>query len=519
MLGLFLFFLFASFQKNYACDVIIPEPFSLFTSTQERLFFPYAPSGAYRASPSFSALNCEKTAASKKFLMIAFGPQNLEFTDRVLSYDFTNNYKDRACKITNSPFKLDFGYVFRKEKLQEKWHTIKSCYEILITEEADTPLSIPVNQPGCDYERIGTNQMTFNGGLCFVKPNADSSYRISFKLKDECLNYEGLNKLNIKTSDFQATLNFYTAGDDSGSSVDLTALKSYPVRLSVSPEEKLLKPSEIFDGMTPQFPSSYYLPDTHLGSPEARQSAGGKVQLRIPFWVENSCLKKCLNTDCQGLCDYSQPVVGNVEYYEIKDSQSILLTNWYQGGVAHPFYQGEIAGANAILSEDMFKIGSTYRVRVNFNDPKFDYENLKKQIQSKIPRIEQSIGTIGSSTIRPIPPIGTLPSTVQLPAFERLPDITFDYNVHEPLDRALDVLSNYLRFKVWPPYFEETCSKKSCLPIKDNYLTLEMDFKVIAMDTETKLYEIQVHRIARTSELLENYVKLNPELPKVICPY
>jgi hypothetical protein len=244
--------------------------------------------------------------------MIAFGPQNLEFTDRVVNYDFTNNYKDRACKISNSPFQINFEYDFRKKNLQEKWDTIKSCYQIHVTEEGKFPLSIPEKQPGCEYQRTGSNQMTFNGGFCFVKPGAESSYLISFKLKEECLDYDGLNKLNIKTSDFQAILNFYVAGDASGSSIDLTALKSFPVRLSVSPEEKLFNPSEVYDGLTPQFPSSYHLPDTHLGSPEARQFPGGKVQLRIPFWVENSCLKKCMYGGCQGLCDYTPPVVGQV---------------------------------------------------------------------------------------------------------------------------------------------------------------------------------------------------------------
>ena len=452
--------------------------------------------------------------------MIAFGPQNLEFTDRVVNYDFTNNYKDRACKISNSPFQLNFEYDFRKKNLQKKWDTIKSCYQIQITEEAKVPLSIPDKQPGCDYQRIGSNQMTFNGGFCFVKPGAESSYLISFKLKEECLDYDGLNKLNIKTSDFQAILNFYVAGDASGSSIDLTALKSFPVRLSVSPEEKLFTPSEVYDGLTPQFPSSYHLPDTHLGSPEARQFPGGKVQLRIPFWVENSCLKKCLNGHCQGLCDYTQPVVGHVEFFElVENAQPAFISSWYQGGVAPPLYQGEISGQNIILSDEVFKMGSQYRINIHFNDPKFDYENLKKQINSKIAGIQQSIGTIGSSSIKPIPNIPVLIQTDQIPTYESIPGINFQSNVHEPVDRALEILSTYLRFKVWPPYFGNICSKKKCLPIQDHYLTLAMDLTVIGQDQETKNYEIKVQRISRESEFLENYVKEDPKMPKIVCPY
>lgn len=508
--------------SSWACEISIPDKFSLTTSPKDGSFFAYNAVQTLHELPVIRAFNCSKLAMTNKFLMIAFGPQNMEFTDRIGVFDFTNNYTDSGCYIDNSPFKKLLTFNDRNNNLQDRWKYIKSCYEIHVEEEATTPLNMPKDQPGCTYQRYGMHKMSFNGGFCFVKPGFGSSFMIKFSLKEECKSFESMNQLNLKVSDLESMINIYSAGDATGNSVDLTAISIFPLRITVSPDEKVIPASDDFGISTPQFPSNFTIPDIHFGSPEAKLVSESRIHLRLPLWVDNNCEKTCVNGHCASACDFAQPVVGNVELFELDKGTETFLTSWFEGGVVQPGYQGEISGTGFEVTTEYAQIGKTYRYRMGFNDPKFDFERFKNRVKAKIQRMEQDLGHIVRGQIHTIPETPVINEVGRFPTIDSIPGLIFTQDNFSSIDRAVQGLRNYLSFKLWPPYFDKICSPtetKNCHGIKDDYLTLSMDVKIIGYNAEEKTYKYEVLKVERSSKLLPSYSKTEPQFPAVKCPY
>lgn len=524
MLGKILASIILTSSFAFACEIAEPNQFALSTSTSEQSLSAYSVGGVLQEIPGFRAFNCQKMALGNKFLMVAMGPQNLEFSDRVGIFNFSQDYRDSGCFIENTPFKKNQTFSERFALLKEKWKYIKSCFQIELEEEGPMALSMPEVQPGCTYERIGKQKMRFNGGFCYVKPNFGSSYIVSLRMKDECKTHEGLTKLGVTVSDFESMINFYSSGDASGQSVDLSALSSFPIRITVAPNDKLVKPSEDFGVLTPQFPANYSIPDIHLGTPEGKDVGSGRVQLRLPFWVENSCQKKCdASGQCQSACDYAQPMVGNVEYFELdpKKNGPVFLTSWYEGGVGQPAYQGELFGTGFEIPSSLIEVGKAYRFTVSFNDPKFDFERFKNRIGGRLSRFEQRIGEIGRSQIRPIPETPQIGEVEKIPFIQTIQGVNFLQDAMSSIDRAVEGLRAYLSFKLWPPYFDKICGADgvSCHGIKDDYLVLSIDIVVSKFNQEDRRYEFEVVKTIKTSKLSGNYVKEKPQMPFIKCPF
>jgi hypothetical protein len=515
-MALIIFFCF----PVWGCEIFGVQNFYLATSTQDNRFFAYGTSELSSDIPEIKIQNCERVASSKKYLMLGFGPQNQEFTDRISAYDISQSYRDSGCTIANSPFKKTLSFSDRKEYLDKKWHAIKSCYSIEVEETADAELKTPNTQPGCQVNRINPKKISFNGGFCFIRPSANSSLSVKFNINEKCLSYPGLNDLNVKVTDLQTMLGVYIAGDATGTSVDLTSLRSMPTRLSVSPNEKLIPTSEIYSDQTPQFPSSFHAPDIHLGIPEAKELISDFIQFRIPFWVHNSCKENCQSGFCQSVCDYTQPIVGNVDLYELKD-QNILnfIGSWIQGGIAQPQYQGEITGPSFEIAKENLSPGKIYKAVIHFNDPKFDFELLKKRIKSKVRKIDQTLGTINGGQIPALPDIPHIDETEIIPTYLPYSGINFDSRIRDNYRRAIQTFNNVLNFKFWPPYFEKICSDDACQGVKNDYLKFEIEFSLTKFDPVLKTYSVDIFRVSRKSDILSGYDIQMPKMPEVVCPF
>jgi hypothetical protein len=509
MKSLFLMMLLFS-AKVWACEIQRPEKFALATSPKEGLFFAYDVNHTLHEIPYFRAVNCEKIAMRNKFLMIAFGPQNIEFSDRIGVYDFANDYKDSGCYIKNNPFKKILSFADRHENLQQRWKYIKSCYDLHVEEESNLPLNMPANQPGCTYQRHGKNKMSFNGGFCFLKPGFGSSYILKFEIKQQCKTQEGLDELNLTIADLETNINFYASGDATGNSVDLTALSTFPLRTTIAPDGVKIPASDNFGIQTPQFPGDFNIPDIHLGAPETNRVQENRVFFRLPLWVDNNC---------GGPCGYAQPIAGSTEYYELENQTETFITSWFDGGVVQPKYQGEIATTGFELPTEMFQVGRSYRVKTVFNDPKFDFERFKNRIKTRLATMNQDLGQLNRGQIRIIPETPRIGTIQTFPTIDVIPGMSFGTDNFSSVDNAVEALRNILGFKLWPPYFEKICNGSACHGVKDDYLTLSMDFKVESYNEEDRAYVIKVIKTERKSALLPSYVKENPTMPEVACPY
>ena len=518
---LLLLFLGIHLCQAFSCEVITPEKFSISISPGTGDFFFYGTSTQIIPNTKIEISNCSKASREKKYLMIAFGPQNLEFTDRIGIYDFTNNYRNSGCYIQNTLFKENRDYATRKNDLNAKWQTIRSCFDVTLKDVRNEKIEFPQEQPGCKVFTHSPSEVSFNGGICFFKPKRDSQYEVRFNVRNECRDYEDIKKLGLTQFDIQSLLNFYLAGDASGTSVDLNAIGSFPLRISFSPENKIIPLSDDFGPNVPQFPSYLELPDLHLGAMDVETSIPGKILVRPTFWVDHNCPRKCIGDFCQGVCDYAQPLTGRVDLIRMDGmKEKEVIESWYDGAVTEPRFQGELKGTGKEIDESLLKANTKYRLKINFSDPKADFEEFKELFFQKLGKLPLPPLRLGRGLIPEISRIQEIPDRGKIPALSTIPDLNFGYRLSEKFDENIRSFSNQFNYQAWPPYISKTCQQMACRPItQKNYLTLTSDFTFLGKDDENENFNFQYDTLKRESTLSAGYEIQSPVFPTIKCPF
>lgn len=464
--------------------------------------------------PQFRASNCSQAAMNGQFLMIALGPEVVDYEDTVKGVNFTKDFGYKRCEMTGHPFVRANDHEVRKEKFNQDWKLIQSCLEVTVEDEGNQPLQLPAKQPGCEMQRLSTHKMSFNGGFCFVKPNFASSYLLKLQIKKECQNLETFAGLGINNLDLFGAINLYLAGDASGNSGSLKALSNLPIRLSVNPQTNIIPSSDDYGIEYPTFPENWSMPDIHFGKVSVNPLGNGMVQLETQLLVNNNCPKVCKDKVCQSACDYAQPVIAENSLYEKTNKGLELITTWYDGGIAPARFQGFIKGIGFEVAESLIEDGKTYVIESNMYDPKYDYERFKKRIQSRLNTIEQQLGRISNSSIPAIQEIPRIHVTRDLPGISTIPGLVFERSL-DNVDRAVDQLRSYLSFKLWPPYFSKVCNGSACEVIKDPMLTLKAEFKILGRTAE-KL-DLSMLSIKRDSYIVPKYEMNNLHKLEIKC--
>lgn len=460
--------------------------------------------------PQFRATNCSQAALNGQFLMIAMGPEVVDYEDTVKGVNFTKDFGYKRCELTGHPFASPNSHEVRKEKFHQDWKLIQSCLELTVEDEGNQPLQLPATQPGCDMQQLSRHKMSFNGGFCFVKPNFASSYLLKLQVKKDCQALETFSKLGLNNLDFFGAINLYLAGDASGNSGSLRALSNLPIRLSVNPQADIVPASDDYGIEYPTFPESWSMPDVHFGKVNVSPLGNGMLQLETQFLVNNNCPKTCKDSVCQSACDYAQPVIAENSLYEQTAKGRELITTWYDGGIAPARFQGFIKGIGFEIAETLIEDGKTYVIESNFYDPKYDYERFKKRITSRLNTIEQQLGRISNSSIPAIQEIPRIQVTRDLPGISTIPGLVFERTL-DNVDRAVDQLRSYLSFKLWPPYFSRVCNGTQCSEIKDPMLKLTATFRVNGRTADAT--DLTFVGISRDSDIVSKYVMNN--LPKL----
>lgn len=505
----------------FACDISSPDFFSLNISPETKDFFFYTSSGKRIKTPSIEIKNCETVSSSKKFLMFALGPENQELSDRIGVYDFTNDYRDSGCSIKNPPFPQVRSYSDRKNVLERRWKAIRSCLKLELKENISETINIPSDQKLCKTQFVDKKTLHLTGGLCFIKPFSSSHLSLKIILNEECLNYHHLRSLAPMAYDLEAMLNFYTAGDSSGTSIDLTYLESLPLRMSFSPLSSLIPLSDDMGGEAPQFPAHLEVPDIHLGSPEISRLPDNNILLKPFFWIDHECSKKCKGNFCQSICDYAQPFFGKFELFEIINGQRPqLLSSWFNGGISRPQFQGEVSAGAHELDKMNLEPHKTFRLEVSFTDPKFDYEEFRSDYLSKIERLTSLPEGQLSTSISEIPMVNNLRVLNKVPDFISVPEISFSESLSQNFQRFIENFSNSFNYRTWPPYFDKVCNQTKCLPLSSKaYLKLGIEFKILPKNSPSQDYPLEILRRYRSSPLITEYDELKPSMPELTCPF
>ncbi len=509
-------FAFTFFGVAEACQIQRIETVNLSISTKDNSVVSYNAEKVLSDIPTFRATNCMNAAMSGSHLMVALGPEVVDYEDNVVGVNFNRDFGYKRCSLVDHPFKNSNDHETRKAKFEEDWNFINSCFEVTVEDEGTTPIKTSAKQVGCELKKLSNHKISFNGGFCFIKPQFTSSYLVQLKIKKECQNIEYLRDKKIKNQDIFGAINFYLAGDDSGTSSNLKALSNLKFRTTVNPLPELLSTSDDFGIVYPTFADKWFIPDIHLGKLRVSRLGNEKIIIENQLLINNSCISKCKDNFCQSACDYAQPVVSENSLYVVKpNSQKLeLISTWYDGGIAPPKFQGFIKGIGFEVPELYFEKDKKYVLKSVFYDPKFDFDKFKNRVKGKLNTIQQELGRISNSHIPSVQPIPTLNSSPVLPVISGIPGLTFNQKFNS-VTSALEQLRSYLDFKLWPPYYTGACFDSKCSSLRDKILELETEF--VFSDETGNDSLAKVIKTTRKSELVPSYEMNKLHDPKILC--
>ncbi len=493
-----------------ACKVWSPGDINIAISTADKKFFSYGLKQLQLEKTFLEIKDCQESASKNNFIMIAFGPEVLDVSDKIRGTNFNRQYVESKCFLKNNPLIEVVSNSTKKKIFDQKWKYIQNCVSIEVTELGSSALSYEPKQEGCFVTKIDDQTAIFNGGYCFFKPSADSFMKVDLQVSKPCLAKEGYQEKDINLQDLANNMSFYLSKENKGDLNDLNGIGINSVRISTNPIQALIKPSEDYGMLRPLFPKDYPLNDLHLGKIEFNLMFDQYIKIKSPFIVSNNCK----DIEYSGLkssnCDYSIPVVANIS---LTNEKNIEIANWYDGGVASAQWQGLLNGEGFVLPKELLATEKNYRLDISFSDPHIDFNYFKRRIQSKLN---------SSNSKRPFSnPDGSLneiPTYSEIVDGELIPEILPIVGIgfkgfFSILAEGRQRLDNYFSTSFFPPIYQSIChiSSGQCQSVGKNFVHFSASFHLNSNYTLSNLV------IKRESALLGNYSKAITDQPEFQC--
>ena len=314
--------------------------------------------------------------------MIGFGPINHGLNASETTTEYTDDLGEEQCSIANSPFPNQTEED-RKKGFLKKERFINTCVERRVKHFGSFPLSARAEQEGCKLKNISKQEAIIEGNVCFFNIFPDSEFLFSHKIKEECTDLSYLAKNDLHPMEVNAFATVNIVGDQSGTTTDFILLDSRIVRFQIDPSKDQMPVSDDWGIDVPQYPSVFFLKGLDLAQPQITQIDGDDSStLTLPYVVSNLCERKCNDKGCEPtICDYSQPLVGEVEINKFKkNGRETYLHSWHGGGVTPANWQGFVSSETRSLDKVIFEEGGRYSIEVNFRDPKFDYMMFSRSL-------------------------------------------------------------------------------------------------------------------------------------------
>lgn len=504
-------FLFTLFTQNVlACKVYSPQVINLASSLLDNEYFSYGAKSLLKEIPYAEISNCVQTAQQRKYLMIAFGPELQDSLDSYSTTNFNKDYQESTCKINNNPLSEIISSEFKKEIFNNKWDFINNCVEINITELGSRPLLLPPTQEGCEVTRISPKSISFKGGYCFIQPTLDSRFNVSLHISKKCSDYNLMKDSQTTLQELNASFAFYTSSTFTGTLAGMTAIGTFPARISINPIDQLFKASDDFGILRPRFPEQYILNDVHLGKIQFYSLDDENILIKTPLIASNICKSVHGIGLTSSLCNYATPLVAEISLYDQSKNE---VFSWHDGGVMPSQWQGIISGEGYQISKSAIVADKKYSLKFKFNDQQLSYSYFKNLVNQKIGRINSRLPVITSSgEIQVISSIQELEELDDMMTVDPIVGLTF----RDPLLGLANQrrrLNGYFSSTMWPPIYSKACNfeRTKCINVSDNYLEFEAKFYL------DENYEIKDLVIERKSKILANYKKTVIEQPEYIC--
>jgi hypothetical protein len=511
MIKIFLFSFYLIYHHSlYACVLNAPSNINLALSISEEKSFSYNIKSASEALPLTVLSNCSDIAVKKKYIMIAMGPEVLDYTDQTRGTNFNRVYQDSRCFINNNPLKLNSTKSDRKKIFEMKWKYINECVEIQITDLGPNKISYPEDQEGCKVKRISDKIAIFNGGYCFFKPGINSLYNVEIRLAKSCQKLDSYKNNGVSLQDINADISYYTSTEYKGDLMDLNALGTSSLRLSTNPILPVLKPSEDFGVLRPLFPAEYPLNDLHLGKIEFHNINEFYTKINSAIITSNFCQETMIDGVKSSPCDYATPVVAE---FKLKNEKNDELASWYDGGVASAQWQGILTGAGFYLNKEILPLEKLYFLEVTFSDPYYDFNYFKNRLQSKIRLPHAGISFAkGEELITEITSIPEVIENKSIPEIETITGLNIK-GFNTTLSMAREKLNGYFSTSLFPPFYSHIINTETgkVQKMQDQFAKFYVSFY---LDKNLALSKL---KIRRESILLGPYDKDITDQPENIC--
>lgn len=500
-----------------ACKPSAPREINLHVDVEKGIRKFYSSKRLLDERPSLSMDSCRELAASKKYIMLGLGLENLVLTNDTMGFNFTPQEESLDCKLKNNPF----SYLETKEDRfannQRKRDFFNRCVVVQVTEfNKNVALRYPEKQPGCSIKKVSKWSVDFSGSYCFFQPYPESRYSIHLDVKPECMQAKSLSEKKTILSDYNALLNSYIAGDATGFSPDLTALTTTPVRLSMTPPSDVLALSEDFGSERPRWPSTWQGADIYLGELEIRNFDDSYDEIKLPIVANTHCERKCVGNLCSSPCEFSQPIVGEFTLYESVRGKKEFIKLWHDGSVASPNYQGLLHGMGVTLPKNVLENNKKYVIEAVFREPDLDFSYFSGRVDRELRLRQNYIGPLSrSGQINLVPQINTIGRPGEVPEIPVIQNLSFENNELDGLSRALATWQSKLDNAFWPPFYDLMCANGSCQKAGSGYVKLKLEFTI--NKTSAGEVDVMVSKGTRESNIVANASWTADQVPTVDC--
>ncbi len=451
----------------------------------------------------------------RRFFMLATGP---EIAD--LRYNFGSSFfgdlGDNRLRIIDAPYTNLQTAEERSVNYKKQSETLWQCVRYVVQDTGPQGIKPAPNQKGCSVSRMDSETVTAHGGLCYFEIGLESNFRVSYELNKDCVQKKYLEDNQIDPGDFFVFSGYYTAGDASGSSLDLNPISQSRLHLSVEPWNRTLPLSADFGRDYPRWPSAIHQ-DLHIGALKVFNSSDGKQLLEVPLLANNRCPATCVNGSCASLCNFSGAIGGQSQIAQILPNGKLqTLDSWFSGNLVPAQWEGMLP-AQHVVDFAMIKKGGRYRITTDltYTEAYFrlfrdGFQSFKLQLEDFAGGMDQT-GTIQSlPTLSPLNQVdgipGAFPTLAQFPGYGRLlPTLT-----------PLEALQKLLLIPDWPPYYESSCFAGTCskAPSKDSQISLEVDFSVLESEPgqQAVLGNFVVRRKSKLGATYDRSVERLPDI-------
>ncbi|OUR99947.1 hypothetical protein A9Q84_02645 [Halobacteriovorax marinus] len=519
LLSLFLVFLsINSYARPQLCKVNAYRALNHSASIDKKITYAYQSEGEINGkTPGLLINKCKDAGLRRKYLLLGNGPTVHGIKSSHVSVSYNDVVNSPSCKIENTGFPT-FDLKTRRSFFKNKKTFMNECVTGKIRQWSRKKLTYTESQDNCQLTKIDDQTSTFKGGTCFFRIFPDSEFVVTYSIDKKCTDENFLKTRGIEPQEINTMTTVNIAGDDSGSTYDLTLIGSRVVNFQIEPSKKMISLSDDWGINVPQVPARFELPDVQMAGLEITEF-GKRFGLKPSWAVSNLCEKKsCFNGLCTSTCNYSKPLFGEISLYEVENGKKYYLSSWFEGGIIPANWQGTFEPQLKNFNQLSFVAGKKYILEVEFKDPKFDYDHFGKTVSSffkpilGIPNVDFAISLASGipllRNVTGITTIGTI-NTINM------------YNGSGNLGRfiegeGIDTLSN---FNYWPPIYKEVCliGSPKCAEVSNRpYLTLGMSFEVGEKQADS--YEVPVIKVKtfRKSRILGN-INYTEQIPHTVC--